>query len=238
MKVKTPHMLLILVAALFFFGNLTASKAVVQNALHLAQEQARSGENNNELILAGASAFEDMAEAAFTGDKKGITLALQGYEKQAGLLGIMLPVQQLNVLREQVGNIRTATGQGNFAVVALQATGAYLTLTESLDRSNLSVPIEVALLDYAGFKFQALLLAKPIAWDSLLETVNQARSNWTLLKEKISDSKLAEAMDVAIEGMTSAQESRNTGMALLAARVDLALVDLLEASFEKTPGRK
>lgn len=238
MKMKTPHTLLILVAALCFFGNLTASRAVVQNTLTLARAQTRNGVNSNELILSGTSAIEDLAEAAIAGDKKGITLALQTYEKQAGTLERILPAQQLNILREQVDTIRTGTGRGDFAVVALQATEAYRTLTESLDRGGLLVPIEVALLDYAGFKFQALLLARPVDWDALLETGNQAGSNWNLLKKEISDIKLREAMDVAIEGMRTAQESRNTGMAFLAARVDLALVDLLEDSFEKTPGWK
>ncbi|MHB8808846.1 MAG: hypothetical protein ACYC9M_02375 [Desulfobulbaceae bacterium] len=72
MKVTKMHALLILMAALFFFGNLTASRAVVQHTLHLAQAPARNVVNSNERILTATSAFEDMAEAAFTGDKHGV----------------------------------------------------------------------------------------------------------------------------------------------------------------------
>lgn len=116
MKVKTPHTLLILLAALFFFGNLTAILAVVQHTLHLARAQTKNGVRSNELIIVGASAFEEMAEAGFTSDKKGISRALQTYEKLAGMLECMLPALQLTVLREQVNSIRAATGRGDFAV--------------------------------------------------------------------------------------------------------------------------
>ncbi|MHB8789516.1 MAG: hypothetical protein ACYDBT_06510 [Desulfobulbaceae bacterium] len=238
MKLKASPVLFILIAALFFFANLTASKAVVQHSLHPAQGRTKGAVDNNGLILDGSSAFEDLTEAAFMGNSKGIALALQTYEKQSGRIEPILPAHRLTRLRELIDSIWTATNKRDYAVVALQATEAYRTLIESLDRSNLSVPMEVALLDYAGFKFQALLMAKPIAWDTLRETGNQARDNWLALKEKISDRKLGEAMDLAIEGMNSAQQSRNAETAVLAARIDLALVDLLEASFIKTPGLK
>mgnify|MGYP001065736002 CR=1 FL=1 len=77
MKLKASPVLFILIAALFFFGNLTASRAVVQHTLHHTQAQARSGENSNKRILAGALASKDLTEAARMGDKQGVASALQ-----------------------------------------------------------------------------------------------------------------------------------------------------------------
>lgn len=65
MKLKTSPALLILIAALFFFGNLTASKALVQHTLRPAQGQAKNTVDNNGLILDGSSAFEDLTKAFF-----------------------------------------------------------------------------------------------------------------------------------------------------------------------------
>jgi len=69
-------------------------------------------------------------------------------------------------------------------------------------------------------------------WPSLLGAGEQARKNWTAIRAKVADGGLRDAVDVAINGMNRACTLKNADMALLAAQVDLALVDLLEAGFE------
>lgn len=84
MKLKAPPALLILIAALFFFGNLTAGKALVQYTLHPAQGRTKSVVDNNGLILDGPSAFENLREAAFMGNKQGDCPCLANLRKAGG----------------------------------------------------------------------------------------------------------------------------------------------------------
>ncbi|MHB1351062.1 MAG: hypothetical protein ACYCYR_14495 [Desulfobulbaceae bacterium] len=230
---KTMQKMMIVFAVIVFFGNLTVSSALVQNTKHYSPSRTENSDNN-ELILSASSPFEDLTELAISGDTKGIERSLQAYESQAGKVESILPATKREMLRALVADIRKEKKQGNLAAIALQSCAAYLTLIEALDRGSLKVPIEVALLDYAGFRFQVLLHAEPADWQALREAGEQARKNWNALKSRVSDKSLVDTMDVAIEGMNRAHGSRNVDMAIFAAEVDLALVDLLEVYFEKS----
>lgn len=200
-----------------------------------AKQKSRGGsERGNELILAASSPFEDMTEAALAGDRKGIERALRAYDAVAGKVEGVLPAAKLDELRLLVADIRRAKNQGSLDVIVLKAPEAYRTLIEGLDRGGLKVPLEVSLLDYAGFRFLALLHVQPVDWRLLQGAGEQVRKNWTAIKVKVADGGLRDAVDVAVAGMNRACALKNADMALLAAQVDLAIVDLLEAGFEAT----
>lgn len=234
---KIMQKMMIVFAVIVFFGNLTVSTALVQNTKHYSPSRTEDSDNN-ELILSVSSSLEDLTEFSISGDTKGIERSLQAYESQASKVENILPETKREVLRALVADIRKEKIQGNLDAIALQSCEAYLTLIEALDRGSLKVPIEVALLDYAGFRFQALLRARPADWQALRETGEQARKNWNAIKSRVSDKSLVDTMDVAIEGMNRAHGSRNADMAIFAAEVDLAIVDLLEAYFEKSVHRE
>lgn len=61
---------------------------------------------------------------------------------------------------------------------------------------------------------------------------------WVAIKSRVTDKGLCDAVDVAIEGMNRACTSQNADMSLFAAQVDLAVVDLLEANFEKKSAKQ
>ncbi len=219
------------IAAVFVFSFLSIGGALAQNAGTTSRTNC---DTSNEIILSASSPFEDLTEFAISGDKKGIKRALQSYDGQASNVEKVLPATKRDELRALVAEIRKAAQQGDHDTIVLKSPEAYRTLVEALDQSSLKAPIEVSLLDYAGFKFQALLHTKSGDWQAVQEVEKQAQKNWGALKSRVPDKGLRDAVDVAIEGMNRACISKNADMALLAAQVDLALVDLLEAAFEKS----
>jgi hypothetical protein len=224
MKIKS-----VLIIAMFVLGFLSIRDLAAQGAKQNPQAGSKPG---NEVILAASSPFEDMTEAALAGDGQGIVRALRAYDVVAGKVESALPAAKRDELRVLVADIRKAKDQGSLDAIVLNAPEAYRVLIEGLDRGSLKVPLEVSLLDYAGFRFLALLHVRPVGWRSLQGAAEQARKNWTAIKMKVTDGGLRDAVNVAVAGMNRACALKNADMALLAAQVDLALVDLLETGFE------
>ncbi len=220
-----------LIIVMFVLGFLAIGVAAAQGA---KQKSKADSERGNEMIIAASSPFEDMTEAALAGDRKEIERALRAYDAVAGKVEGVLPAAKRDELRVLVADIRSSKNKGSLDAIVLKAPEAYRTLIEGLDRGGLMVPMEVSLLDYAGFRFLALLHVQPVDWRSLQGAGERARKNWAAIKAKVADSGLRDAVDVAIAGMNRACALKNADMALLAAQVDLALVDLLEAGFEIT----
>jgi hypothetical protein len=94
------------------------------------------------------------------------------------------------------------------------------------------VPVQVSLLDYAGFKLKVLLHAKSPDWAVLRKTTEEASRHWTALESRVPDKGLRDAVNTMITGMNKAITAKNAEMAVFAAQIDLALVDLLEGYFE------
>jgi hypothetical protein len=221
----------VLITVIAVLGFLSIGDVTAQDAKHKSRTISKQG---NEIIIAASSPFEDMTEAALAGDKKGIERALRAYDAMADKVDGVLAAARRDELRALVADIRKAKNQVSLDAIALKAPEAYRTLIQGLDRGVLQVPLEVSLLDYAGFRFLVLLHVQPVDWRSLRGAGEQARKNWAAIKAKVADGGLRDAVDVAIAGMNRACALKNADMALLAAQVDLALVDLLEAGFEST----
>jgi hypothetical protein len=227
---KTLQRRIVSIVVMCVFGYLSIGNALAQDARHNYRTNI---EMNNGIILSAISVFEDLTESAISADKEGIERALQAYDAQASKTEGMLPATKRYEFRALVADIRKADKQGAHEEIAIESSEAYRTLIEALNRSIVKVPTEVSLLHYAGFKFQALLHAKPCDWHALQKAGEKAQKNWAAIKPRVTDGDLRDAVDVTIGGMKRACASKNADMALFAAQEDLALVGLLEAYFEK-----
>ncbi|MFZ0132891.1 MAG: hypothetical protein WAK95_10140 [Desulfobacterales bacterium] len=113
---------------------------------------------------------------------------------------------------------------------------AYRLLVDSLDQNSLVVPVQVALLDYAGFMVTVLLhTGSSRDWPTLHDVAAEASRNWAAIKDRVTDKGLRDAVDTAMTGLVKAGIDKNVGIAAFAAQIDLALVDLLEGYFERQP---
>jgi hypothetical protein len=221
---------LLMVAGLSF-GDCTSGKVL---AARKAASPSRSDRSrSNEVLISAASPFEDLTENALAGNKQGIQLALKAYDQQAEKVSKILSPKARHDLELLVAAIKKAEQRGDHESLARNSVEAYRTLIESLDTGSLVVPVQVSLLDYAGFKLKVLLHGKSPDWSVLRKTAEEARRQWTAIEYRVSDQGIRDAVNVMITGLKQATTSRNAEMALFAAQLDLALVDLLERYFEK-----
>lgn len=189
--------------------------------------------NNNAILFDAMSPYEDLTEYALEQDKGAIESALHSLNDLFSELKNVLPPKTLQLLEDAAHKMVISNTNNDFAEIALVAVDSYKFISDQLDASELETPKEVVILDYVGFKIHALLKQQNISWELIAITVKEGVTQWELIKTKVSDKALYDAMDTAIDGLKIASQSQNIPMLKFAAQVDLDLVDLLEGFFEK-----
>jgi hypothetical protein len=196
-----------------------------------AQPTGVSGPNR--VLLAAASPFEDLTEFALANDTRGMRQALKAYGDQAAAVDKVLSVPARREIAALLAAIRRAESKGDNQEVALNSVEAYRVLVESLDPNGLVVPAQVSKLDYVGFKLKVLLAASPPDWAAIQTTIEAAGRHWHELEPRVSDKGLRDAVKTVLAGLHQATSTKNAEMAIFAAQMDLALVDLIEGFFER-----
>jgi len=187
----------------------------------------------NEQILSAMSPYEDLTEFALAAEASEMNKTIGSLNAATQKLRGELPAQVLSQLQLNTQKLATAAKNKDYPAVALVAVDAYKLLAENLNVSKLEVPLEVTLLDYVGFKTQALLMQRPIDWPALQQVALEARGDWEKISPSVKNHGLNDAVQTAITGLQQAVTVKNPQMLHFAAQVDLDLVDLLEGFFER-----
>lgn len=180
----------------------------------------------NRALRLAAEPFEGLTEQAFTADWAAIDSliadARNAVAKAAPSGGLAMQAKQ------RLAAIQTARTAQDRVQLALAAVEGYRELIEAQDLATASPPIAVSLLDYAGFRYDALAQAPTVNWEEMARSVAFARDQWQSLAPNISSKAMPGVVEQALAGMAKAVERKELAFARSAAATELALVDLLE----------
>lgn len=187
----------------------------------------------NEILLRAASPFEDMVEFALAKDEAGIAKSLAAAASNTAAVRDTLPPAATAQFDPFLQTIRGAAAAKGHYAVAQSAVEVYRLLIDNLDAKSLTVPKEVSLLDYAGFKLHVLAAAPQPDWAAMRRTVDDAAGWWAAIKPKVEEKSLLNAFNSAVVGLQQAAKAEHLPMLNFAAQINLDLVDLLEGYFER-----
>lgn len=211
----------------------TAGTSVVPRARgvqpHHASATAPSYKANP--LAGGAEIFENLTEAAPVIDAAAFTKSLAEFETLYPSIARRLSSGRKARLDTLVADVRNAWQRGDRSAMAIQSIEAYRLLQESIEPAGRPVPVEVPLLDYAGFRLNALLLSNQPDWKQIADTAQEASTWWTTIGPRITDKTLRDAMDQTVSGIKDAAARKNPELLRFAANMDLILVDGLETFF-------
>lgn len=182
-------------------------------------------------LAGGAEIFENLTEAAPVMDAAAFKKSLAAFETLYPSISTQLSPDRKKRLDSLVTGVRNAWHKGDRGAMANQSIEVYRLLEESIDRSGQRVPVEVPLLDYAGFKLKALLLSKQPDWKQAGKTAQEASAWWTTIEARVKDKSLGSAMAHTIAGIKEAAARKDSRLLRYAAEMDLILVDGLEVFF-------
>ena len=99
------------------------------------------------------------------------------------------------------------------------------------------MPLEVALLDYAGFRYQASVRAQTPLWSEARLALDFAEAQWRAISSRISDNALKSSFVADLAAMRAALEASDASAAQNAVAVELDRVDALEQYFSPPPAQ-
>ncbi len=201
-----------------------------------ASTMAATGKANP--LAGGAEIFENLTETSPVMDAAAFKKSLSEFETLYPAISLHLSADRKMRLDALVTGVRDAWQKGDRPTMAIQSIEAYRLLQESIDHSGQPVPVEVPMLDYAGFKLNALLLSTRPDWKQATATAQEASTWWTAIRPRISDKTLRDAMDHTIAGIKEAAVQKDPKLLRFAAKMDLILVDGLETYFSSHPSTR
>ena len=226
----------ILLTAIALHSGVAFTQTTNAPAAGVAQQAitaAASGKTNP--LAGGAEIFENLTESAPAVDAATFKKSLSDFEALYPDIFQRLSPDQKKHLDSLVSGVRNAWKKGDRTTMALQSIEAYRLLQEAIDHTGQPVPLEVPLLDYAGFKLDALLLSAQPDWKQVAATAQEASTWWAAIGPKITDTALSGAMDHTIAGLKDAAARKDRKLLSFAAKMDLILVDGLETFFTSHP---
>ena len=201
-------------------------------AVQLAAAMAKGDVNT--ALRAGGEPFEKLSETAFTADWRALSKGIGEANDSATKLRSSLTAADVARLDAQLAAVRDARQKQDRAALSLSAIEGYRVLVSAVT-DKAKVPMEVSLLDYAGFRYQAHLKSKPTRWDEMSLAVEFARQTAKTLAPKMPSPDLAANVDKIIVAMDQAAKDRNPKAAAASVKSELDYVDVIEKAFAKLP---
>lgn len=190
--------------------------------------------DRNTQVLDAAGGFETLTETALTQPFAALTASRQAAGGKAAVVRSLLTPEQTSRLDALAAELDAALARQDRTATAIAAVETYRVLVSAQD-GTAKVPVDVSLLDYAGFKYDTTVQAQPIDWTGMATDVAYAREVWTRLSPDVTSKALIGAFESSLAGMDTAVRERNGVAARVAVSTELALVDALEEHFSARP---
>lgn len=204
---------------------------ILQLVLACTVSAAEDNLERNKVLLDSLSPFEDIAEAVINKDSRNIESFVVAANKSFKGIKNLITSESSKKIILLLSGINESAKTRKFDILSSQALEAYKVIALELNSKNLTVPIEVVMLDYTGFKIQSLLTMSNIDWVLLGKVAGEANAYWSGIEHNITNKALRDTFNTDIQGLAEAVKKKNREMLFFASQVDLDLVDLLEEYF-------
>lgn len=185
-------------------------------------------QTTNKALLDGAEIFENLAESAHTVTQTQYAAAMADYARHADAINAGLAPDRKKQFASNINSLKNSWTKGNRTDLALASVEAYRLLVEAVMPAPGILPMEVALLDYSGFKMSALAHSPNPNWNTIDKTAMEAANWWKMVAPQVRDRNLKQAMQRTVEAYAYARKTSNVALLIYSADMNLILVDALE----------
>lgn len=186
----------------------------------------------NDAIGAVASLHEDLIELAMAGERSAMQEKLTSIGQSLSSIRSALDEKTIQTTSENLKKMEQSLRSDDWPALSLAAVDNFKQLEMALDKTALTAPLEVALLDYAGFKLKALAGSAKPDWALATRTVNESSGFWKALEPSVADKGLRDLMGSIHEGLDKAILEKDASQLAFGSQMILDTVDLLEQNFQ------
>ncbi len=181
-------------------------------------------------LLAAAEEFETLTESSFSADISTRDIMIAKARRAVAKVATYVSPELADELQSHLADIKSAQTNNAPADLAIASNEAFGALVSAVDGKQ-KIPVNVSLLDYAGFRFDADAQATPARFADMGKAVIFAQQQWAGIKSRKEIGKLSGRFSAALDNMELASRSGNVALARTTAKVELDMVDELETAF-------
>lgn len=181
------------------------------------------------------SPFEDMTEYALNNDLDGMKKSYKHIEliEDNTLLKQTITTDRLKELSADIETLETFIDSAQYSKVALLSSKIFNDIVSNFRfNSKIKEQLHIESLDYMGFMLLSILNNKTPNYIKISNVISNAKSDWNALKGKIQDENMKEAFDLLFQGLEYSCQAKDANMLTILAKMDLALVDVVEVIFQ------
>lgn len=195
-----------------------------------AGQQIAPAPDTSAQLLAAAEPFEALTERAGTASAQEREAMIGDAKSAAAAVRPLLSAGAVAEIDQMLTAIDRANASGDTIATALSSIEIYRLIVSAVPEGT-KIPVDVSLLDYAGFRYQANAGATPPHWDDMASAVQYANEHWASVALSVRDEALSSRFQTALNEMKQAQQTRDVERARSSATTELDLVDELEQYF-------
>lgn len=185
--------------------------------------------------LAASEYFEGLTEQAFTASPAELDVLIGQAGEAAARDDKALAPATASSLARRLTEIDAARASLNRADLAIASVESYRLLVTAGPATE-TAPVQVSLLDYAGFRYGADLGAQPVRWDDADVAADFAATQWRQIEPRVTDPALRGRFSDSMTGLKAAAQAQDLAAARRVDQTELDLVDELEVFFAKQGG--
>lgn len=185
----------------------------------------------DQLLDSTASLNENLVEFALAGKADKVAESLRDIEAAMPKLESSLGAAVYAAVASQLGAVKAAVARHDLDAAALSSIEIYRLLQEAIDQKTRAAPLDVALLDYSGFKLSALAAAPQPNWTTMNDAVVEEDRFWKRLEPSVHDASLQALVSHIGQGLADGVARKDSAEIAFAAEMLLDSVDLLEGQF-------
>ena len=180
-------------------------------------KQAHIKESHRNTTLGDAASMnEDLIEFALAGNADKVAEKVAAMQKALSTLRPLLDEKTFEVLTRRTANMKETSSKNGILDTALERTA----------------PVEVAMLDYSGFKLSILAAVPTVDWAMIDSTAKESDKFWSILVKNVQDKSMRNLVVSIQDGLRGAVERKEIGTVKFAAKMQLEVVDVLEQYFK------
>lgn len=187
----------------------------------------------NQALDAAASPAENLVEAVLAKDNAAGDKAYADLQQAMGKLGPAQLGKNAMAIQELSQSLNAGWQANDRPAAAMAAVSLYARLQQAKDWTGAAVPLEVSMLDHAGFKTELLAAKTPADWAELGVAAAAAQRDLAALGASLQDANLKTVAGGIVGQLAAGVKTRDIERVKLAARDLLAVVDLLEQQYTR-----
>ena len=204
-------------------------------AKQITSPTPRKVADRNAMLTDAASIHEDLIGFALDGKADKVAELVAATRKALPTLRPLLDATAFETLGRQLMEMEHASSKNDTLGTALAAVEAYRVLETAMDTRSRPAPIEVAMLDYSGFKLSVLAAMQGTDWAAIATTASASDGSWSTLNTSVKDASIRNLVGAIQEGLGAAVARKDIQGVKFAAKMQLEVVDVLEGYFQRSP---